>query len=132
MTRADQVEDLLPQLATYDGVKTFLFMRNRAAGSSTLADAVMPERLRLGFPGAGGRRDGNMIHYRLIAEQPTTLGELDGSLSQRLRDCVAMFKRAGFKVALSRHMDDLLKTHAYKANATELLSGTNEARERLR
>jgi 2-dehydropantoate 2-reductase len=112
MVRADQVKDLLPQLSTNSGVKFFLFMHNRAAGSSALARAVGPGRLLLGFPGAGGHREGNTVRYRDIAEQPTTVGEPDGSLSQRLWSLAKLLAEAGFKVALSRRMDDWLKTHA--------------------
>ncbi len=112
MVRADQVEALLPQLTADREVKVVMFMHNRAAGSSLLARAVGSERLLLGFPGAGGWRDGNAVHYRLIAEQPTTLGEPDGSRSQRLRHIGQLFEHAGFKVAFSRHMADWLKTHA--------------------
>ena len=45
MVRADQVKDLLPKLSANSGVKFFLFMHNRAAGSSALARAVGPGRL---------------------------------------------------------------------------------------
>ncbi len=112
MVRADQVDDLLPQLAANLGVKTFLFMHNRAAGSTALAAAVGPERTLLGFPGAGGQRDGETIRYRLIAEQSTTLGEPGGSLSPRLRAIAEIFETGGFRVVLNRRMDDWLKTHA--------------------
>ena len=101
--RADQVNDLLPQLSTNasPGVKFFLFMHNWATGSAVLARAVGPERFLLGFPGAGGYRDRNTVRYRVIAEQPTTLGEPNGSLSQRLRNVAKLFVEGGFKVALS-------------------------------
>jgi 2-dehydropantoate 2-reductase len=112
VVRADQVKDLLPQLSASPGVKFFLFMHNRAAGSSALARAVGPGRFLLGFPGAGGHRESNTVRYRIIPEQPTTLGEPDGSLSQRLRSVAKLFAEGGFKVALSRRMDDWLKTHA--------------------
>lgn len=112
MVHAEQIDDLLPQLEANRGVKVFLFMHNRAAGYSGLAQAVGPERLLLGFPGASGRRDGPTVRYRLIPEQPTTLGEPDGSLSPRLRQVARIFEEAGFKVALNRRMDDWLKTHA--------------------
>ena len=112
MVRADQVKDLLPQLSANSGVKFFLFMHNRAAGSSVLARAVGPGRFLLGFPGAGGCRESNTVRYRVIPEQPTTLGEPDGSLSQRLRNVAKLFAEAGFKVAASRRIDDWLKTHA--------------------
>jgi 2-dehydropantoate 2-reductase len=112
MVRADQIDDLLPQLACNPGVKTFLFMHNRAAGSAALAAAVGPEHILLGFPGAGGQRDGESVRYRLIAEQPTTLGEPGGSLSPRLRHIAGIFETGGFRVVLNRRMDDWLKTHA--------------------
>ena len=117
MVRADQIDDLLPQLAANRGVKAFLFMHNRAAGSSALAHAVGPERVLLGFPGAGGWLDGATVRYRLIPEQPTTLGEPDGRLSPRLRQIAKIFEEAGFTVALNRRMDDWLKTHAMLVTA---------------
>jgi 2-dehydropantoate 2-reductase len=112
MVRADQIDDLLLELAASRGVKAFLFMHNRAAGSSALARAVGPERLLLGFPGASGRLDNATVRYRLIQEQPTTLGEPDGRLSPRLRHVAKIFEAAGFRVALNRRMDDWLETHA--------------------
>lgn len=112
MVRADQVAELLPQLAASRGVRSFLFMHNRAAGSSALAAAVGPQRLLQGFPGASGRRQGNTVYYRLIPEQATTLGSSNRSPSQPLRDCAAAFEQAGFKVTLSHRMEDWLKTHA--------------------
>jgi len=112
VVRADQIDALLPALSANRGVKTFLFLHNRAAGHAALAQAVGPERLLLGFPGAGGWLDGATVRYRLIPEQPTTIGEPDGSLSPRLRQIAKVLQSAGFTVALSRHMDDWLKTHA--------------------
>ena len=117
VVRADQIDALLPDLQANRGVKTFLFLHNRAGGSADLAQAVGPERLLLGFPGAGGWLDGATVRYRLIPEQPTTLGEPDGSLSPRLRDIAKVLESAGFSVALSRHMDDWLKTHAMLVTA---------------
>ena len=112
VVRADQIDALLPDLQANRGVKTFLFLHNRAAGYAALSQAVGPERLLLGFPGAGGWLDGATVRYRLIPEQPTTIGELDGSLSPRLRQIAKVLEQAGFTVALTRHMDDWLKTHA--------------------
>ena len=117
VVRADQIDALLPELSANRGVKTFLFMHNRAAGNAALAQAVGPERLLLGFPGAGGWLDGATVRYRLIPEQPTTLGEPDGSLSPRLLQVAKTLKEAGFPVALSRRMDDWLKTHAMLVTA---------------
>ena len=131
VVRAEQIDNLLPELAANRGVKTFLFMHNRAAGSLALAQAVGPERLLLGFPGAGGWLDGATVRYRLIPEQPTTLGEPDGRLSPRLRQIAEIFEKAGFTVALNRRMDDWLKTHAMLvtaiAGAIYLANGSTSA-----
>ena len=140
VVRADQIDALLPELEANRGVKAFLFMHNRAAGSSRLAQAVGPERLLLGFPGAGGWRDGATVRYRLIPEQPTTLGEPNGRLSPRLRQVAKIFEEAGFSVALNRRMDDWLKTHAMLvtviAGAIYLADGSTTAlaasRKRIR
>ena len=48
----------------------------------------------------------------MISQQPTTLGELDGTVSVRLEAIATLFSEAGFPVALSRHMEDWLKAHA--------------------
>ncbi len=117
VVRADQIGALLPDLSANRGVKTFLFMHNRAAGSAALARSVGPDRVLLGFPGAGGWLDGATVRYRLIPEQPTTLGEPDGSLSPRLQQVRKILEQAGFPVALSRRMDDWLKTHAMLVTA---------------
>jgi len=117
VVRAEQIDALLPELSANRGVRTFLFLHNRAAGHAALAQAVGPERLLLGFPGAGGWLDGATVRYRLIPEQPTTIGEPDGSLSPRLRQIAKALEQAGFAIALSRHMDDWLKTHAMLVTA---------------
>src|SRR5207248_8922775 len=67
MVRTDQIEKLLPDLASMAGVELFLFMHNRAAGTAALAEAVGAQRFVLGFPGAGGSRAGNTVRYRAIA-----------------------------------------------------------------
>jgi 2-dehydropantoate 2-reductase len=110
--RAEQVEALLPQLAASGNVKLFLFIYNRGAGAQAIASSLGRDRYLLGFPGACGTPEGEVIRFRLIPEHPTTLGEPDGMISPRLKDVAARLRRAGFPVAISRRMDDWLKTHA--------------------
>jgi 2-dehydropantoate 2-reductase len=69
-------------------------------------------RYLLGFPGACAAPERDAVRFRLIAEQPTTLGEPNGTISPRLRKVATSLRQAGFPVALSRRMDDWLKTHA--------------------
>jgi 2-dehydropantoate 2-reductase len=48
----------------------------------------------------------------MIPQQDTTLGELDGSRSDRIKRIATAFETAGFPVAISRDMQAWLKTHA--------------------
>ena len=76
-------------------------MLNNPVGSDKLVDALGRGRVLLGFPGAGGTRDGHTVRYTLIAQQPTTLGELSGRQSDRLRDIAVAFQAAGFPTKIS-------------------------------
>ena len=115
VVRADQIDALLPALSANRRVKTFLFLHNRAAARAALAQAVGPERLLLGFPGAGGWLDGATVRHRLIPEQPTTPGEPDGSLTPRLRQIAKGLESAGFTVALSRRCPPQPSEEIYQA-----------------
>ena len=110
--RAEQLADALPTLAANRRIPCFLFLHNRASGPGALFDALGPGRVLLGFPGAGGTREPTQVRYRLIPQQPTTLGEPDARISPRLRQVAKALLQAGFPVALSRNMDAWLKTHA--------------------
>jgi 2-dehydropantoate 2-reductase len=46
----------------------------------------------------------------LSSKQPTTLGELDGEATIRLKQIESVFERAGFPTVISRQMDAWLKT----------------------
>jgi ketopantoate reductase len=94
-----------------------LFMLNNPAGSSGLVRALGQDRVLLGFPGAGGTRDGHTIRYAIIPQQPTTLGELSGQRTERLRKLVEAFRESGFPTKISRDMDAWLMAHAFFVTA---------------
>jgi 2-dehydropantoate 2-reductase len=109
--RRNQLGDLLPELAANFRVPTFLFLLNNATGFEQIMELLGASRVVAGFPSVGGSREEHIISYRLIPEQPTTLGELSGMLSKRLTAIRDVIKRAGFPVSISRHIDAWLKTH---------------------
>jgi 2-dehydropantoate 2-reductase len=115
--RRDQIASILPQLTANHCIPTMIFMLNNPIGSSDLAQALGPDRVLLGFPGAGGTREGPLVHYAMIAQQPTTLGELDGKQTRRLRKLVETFRQCGFPTTTSRDMDAWLKAHAFFVTA---------------
>jgi 2-dehydropantoate 2-reductase len=110
--RRDQLAAMIADIAANRSIPTLLFMLNNPSGANALAP-LSRERMLLGFPGAGGVRSGAIVRYTLIARQPTTLGEIDGRRTPRLRSISAAFRAAGFPTALSSDMEAWLRTHAF-------------------
>ena len=115
--RRDQLASVLPALARNSRIPTLLFMLNNPTGSATLAETLGSDRVMLGFPGAGGARDGHVISYAMIAQQPTTLGELDGARTARLRQIAKAFRDANLPTKICGDMDAWLKAHAFFVTA---------------
>lgn len=109
--RMDQVASVLPALAANHQIPTVLFLLNNPAGVQHL-QALDPQRVVPGFPGMGGSRQGEVVRYMLIRQQPTTLGEVDGRVTPRVQQLATVLRKAGFPVALSHDMEAWLKTHA--------------------
>lgn len=138
IVRKNQLSSALSQLALNRQIPDILFMLNNAAGPDEMISQVGRERVILGFPGAGGQRDGFVVKY-LIApanSQPTTLGELDGPTSERIKSIARLFNSAGFPVAICPNMDAWLKTHVTLvspiANAVYMAGGDNYRLARTR
>jgi 2-dehydropantoate 2-reductase len=138
LVRKYQVASILPALAANQHTPNVLFMTNNAAGADTYVAMLGRKRVLLGFPGAGGVRDGYIIRTALVSKrvQATTLGELDGLVTPRLEKIAAAFQQAGFPIAISHNMDAWLKTHVALvspiANALYLAGGDNYRLARTR
>ena len=115
--RREQLSGILPALQGNRNIPTLLFMQNNPLGASELADTLGRERVLLGFPGAGGTLEGWRVKYVMIAQQPTTLGQLDGSRTARLRVLAKMLEAVGFRTHIERDMDAWLKAHAFFVTA---------------
>jgi 2-dehydropantoate 2-reductase len=109
--RMDQLASVLPFIAANHYIPTVLFMLNNPLGIQGLQQ-LEAQRVVLGFPGAGGTRQGEVIRYVLIRQQLTTLGEVDGRITPRVKQIAAALKQAQFPVAISHDMQGWLKTHA--------------------
>lgn len=127
--RKDQIAGILPILAANRKVTNILMMVNSSEGPGLWAAALGAGRLLLGFPGAGGAREGHIVRYNIVSPliQATTLGELDGRITRRLRQIQRAFTTAGIPTALSRNMAAWQKTHVAwvspLANAIYMFSG---------
>jgi 2-dehydropantoate 2-reductase len=113
LVRGDQVAELLPVLAANRSSKAILFMVNNPIGYGEWIKAVGKERLLLGFAGAGGTRKDGVVSYHVVSPllQPTTLAELDGSKTERIKAIAKVFKNAGFATAICSNMEAWQKTH---------------------
>lgn len=113
LVRGDQVSELLPLLAANRKTKAVLFMVNNPGGYDEWIDAVGRERLLLGFAGAGGTRKDGVVSYHVVSPllQPTTLAEVDGRKTERIKAIVRIFRNAGFATAICSNMEAWQKTH---------------------
>jgi 2-dehydropantoate 2-reductase len=127
--RKNQLNDILPVLAANRHTATILFMLNNATGPGQIVEVLGCQRVLIGFPGAGGTREGNLLRATVLSRtlQPTCLGELDGSATPRVKKIAHLLKAAGFPTVVRSNMDAWLKTHAALvspiANALYMMDG---------
>lgn len=115
-----RISEVLPAIAANQGTPSVMFFCNNAAGPQEMATALGRKRVLLGFPGAAAVTKGEQIHYLILSswEQPTTIGELNGTESPRIRSIGDALRRAGFPVQISCNMDAWLKTHVAEISPT--------------
>lgn len=122
--------EILPVLAANKGTPDVLIMVNNPSGYEDLT-RTLGQRALVGFPGAGGGRDGHVIQYVLAPSfiQPSTFGEIDGRVTPRLIRLVKALRAAGIPAVISRRMDAWQKTHVAwvspLANALYMAGGSN-------
>ncbi len=120
MLPKNRVSEVLPILAASRQTPSIMFFGNNAAGPQETTEALGVDRVLLGFPGAAAVSRDDRIQYLILSarEQPTTISELDGSRSSRLKAIEDALLAAGFAVAICSNMDAWLKTHAAEIIAT--------------
>ena len=93
--------------------QNFIFMVNNPSGYDEWINALGKERVIPAFPGSGGKIENGIVYYEIVSGiiQPTTLGELNGIISLRIRELEKILKKSGFKVSISKNMDAWQKTH---------------------
>jgi 2-dehydropantoate 2-reductase len=114
VVRRNQVAELLPTLAA-NSSPNVVFTNNNLNGPAEIVAALGTQRPMLGFVFAGGKRDGEII--RAIGPfdhslMPTPFGEIDGTVTPRLKRLVSLLNRAGLRARVSTHIVDYLATHA--------------------
>ncbi|WP_423188379.1 ketopantoate reductase family protein [Alkalibacterium sp. f15] len=113
--RKNKALEILPTLAKNKKVPTFLFMMNNAEGSKRLVDALGKERVMMGFPLPGGKREGHAMRMLSVNEKnkwALPIGEADGTIRERTKKIADVLgSMRGYKVDIRTDMDDWLKCH---------------------
>ena len=105
-----------PVLGQNAHLRHVLFLGNDVSGFTQYREHVPPQKVLLGFPGAGGGWDGTDLVI-MDREKPSGphgelfLGELDGPVTDRTREIARVFQAAHIRVRLERDMDGWLKYH---------------------
>ncbi len=116
----DHVSEVLPILATNRRTPNVMFLGNNVAGPREMTERLGCDRVLLGFPGASAVSGAQSIRYLVLParEQPTTIGEIDGTMSPRIKCIANTLRGAGFPVSICSNMGAWLKTHAAEISPT--------------
>jgi 2-dehydropantoate 2-reductase len=109
--RKNQALDLLPVLAQ-NCSPNIVFMGNTLASPDEYTNAVGKDRVLLGSVYAGGKRDGNVIKAIVKKSNAVPFGEIDGSITPRLKKLSSTLNRGVSKAKPSTCIVDHLVTHA--------------------
>jgi 2-dehydropantoate 2-reductase len=107
--------EIIPALAANHESPNYLFLGNNVAGGRDLAESLGRDRVMFGFLMASGKISGAIasVANEFGDRRPrSVLGEMDGSLTNRLIEIAAVLENAGFPVEISHHIEAWLKTHA--------------------
>jgi len=110
--RYEQIELALTELATNKS-PNIVTMVNNPNGYAHWENILGKGRLIPAFPGAGGKIEDDILHYALTPKilQATTFGEVDGTITDRLKALAQLFKSAKVPHSISKNMDAWQKSH---------------------
>jgi 2-dehydropantoate 2-reductase len=112
VVRKNQVAGLLPGLAKNKS-PNIVFMGNNLSGPAEFAEIIDRQRIMLGSVIAGGKRDGGIIRAIVLTSLASTpFGEVDGTITPRLKRLIQTLRAAGIKAKTSTEMTDFQMTHA--------------------
>lgn len=111
IVRKNQVADLLPVLAQNKS-PNIVFMGNNLSGPDEFAKVIDKKRIMLGMVVAGGKREDDIIRAMVSTPLPSPFGEMNGTITPRLKRLVKILRSAGIKATTSTNMIDLQMTHA--------------------
>ncbi|MEO7834829.1 MAG: 2-dehydropantoate 2-reductase N-terminal domain-containing protein [Ginsengibacter sp.] len=110
--RLDQLDGVKIKLKENTSCRAIMLMLNNPDNLQELMQEFPAKKIILGFPGSGGTYNNDQIDYVQIKEQKTTIGDIDGNITDLITEIKEILERADFKVTVSTNMQAWLKTHA--------------------
>lgn len=112
-----QIDSILEVLSRNKSCN-IVFVVNNPCGYQKYIDSVGYDRIMIGFPSAGGERKDGIITYFIgkgYAKifQSTTFGEISGKKTNRLKNLIKIFKKAGFSPSINNNMLNWLNHMKY-------------------
>jgi 2-dehydropantoate 2-reductase len=111
VVRKNQVADLLPVLSQ-NRSPNIVFMGNNLSGPDEFTRILGQDRVMMGAVYAAGKREGSLIRAMVVKSVAAPFGEIDGTVTPRLKRLAGIFRRAGFKMETSTDILDFQTTHA--------------------
>jgi 2-dehydropantoate 2-reductase len=117
LIRKNKLLPIFEVLSRNKNVGNILFMGNNALGFDEYLHHLPREKVLFGFPGAGGGRKEQVVHY-VDSEKPDgkrmpiRIGEMDGEVRERTSQIELLFKGSGVPVEIVNDIDGWLKYHA--------------------
>ncbi len=128
--RKNQIQTILPML-NQNNSPNIVFLGNNGTGVTEYQDKLAKSRIILGFPSAGGRREGQIVKSIYREESPITIGEISGTITPRVQAFKSILEAANIQVKISENIDAWLKYHialvSPLANGIYLAHGDNYA-----
>ena len=111
IVRKNQALDLIPVLAQNKS-PNIVFMGNNLSGPEEFIRILGKERIMMGAVYAAGKRDGSVIRAIVIKSIAAPFGEINGTITPRLKQLITILHEAGFKAKQSTNIVDCQTTHA--------------------
>jgi len=111
VVRKNQVADLLPVLAQ-NRSPNIVFLGNNLSGPGDFIKTLGKEKVMMGAVYAAGKRDGSLIRALVSKSITAPFGEVDGTITPRLKRLTGILRQAGFKANASTEIVDFQTTHA--------------------
>lgn len=114
--RKNQVAEALSDLKQAQA-DSFLFIGNNVKGPADIGEALGADRILMGFPGAGGVIEDDVVRYVDSDEGRgnrwgVTIGEIDGSRSDRIQEIADLFTHASISAEVTDNIVAWVTTHA--------------------